>query len=178
GKHDGNGREVRVMTRRIVMGVETSCDEAGVGLVALHDDGTVELLADEVAASVEQHTRFGVVVPEVASRAHREAMEPSVSRAFATAGLRFSDVTEIAVTAGPGLAGSLLVGVAAAKAYAVAWGVPLYGVNHLLGHVAVSALQHGPLPTPALALLGSGGHTPLLRVDGITYRITQRGRSE
>src|SRR5699024_7887024 len=81
----------------------------------------------------------------------------------------------IAVTAGPGLAGSLLVGVAAAKAYAVAWGVPLYGVNHLLGHVAVSALQHGPLPTPALALLVSGGPTQLLRVDDITCRITELG---
>src|SRR5699024_11004285 len=104
-----------------------------------------------------------------------EAMVPTVNRAFDTAGLRFSDVTAIAVTAGPGLAGSLLVGVAAAKAYAVAWGVPLYGVNHLLGHVAVSALQHGPLPTPALALLVSGGHTQLLRVDDITCRITELG---
>ena len=163
------------MTRRIVMGVETSCDETGVGLVALHDDGTVELLADEVASSVEQHTRFGGVVPEVASRAHLEAMVPTVNRAFDAAGLRFSDVAAIAVTAGPGLAGSLLVGVAAAKAYAVAWDVPLYGVNHLLGHVAVSALQHGPLPVPTLALLVSGGHTQLLRVDDITSRITELG---
>src|SRR5699024_12011476 len=129
------------MTRRIVMGVETSCDETGVGLVALYDDGTVELLADEVASSVEQHTRFGGVVPEVASRAHLEAMVPTVNRAFDTAGLRFSDVTAIAVTAGPGLAGSLLGGGAAAKAYAVAWDVPVYGGDPLPGHGAVSAAQ-------------------------------------
>ena len=160
---------------RIVMGVETSCDETGVGLVALHDDGTVELLADEVASSVEQHARFGGVVPEVASRAHLEAMVPTVNRAFATAGLSFTDVTAVAVTAGPGLAGALLVGVAAAKAYAAAWDVPLYGVNHLLGHVAVSALQHGPLPRPCLALLVSGGHTQLLRVDDIAATITEIG---
>lgn len=160
---------------RIVMGVETSCDETGVGLVAQHDDGTVELLADEVASSVEQHARFGGVVPEVASRAHLEAMVPTVDRAFATAGLKFTDVDAIAVTAGPGLAGALMVGVAAAKAYAAAWDVPLYGVNHLLGHVAVSALQHGPLPRPCLALLVSGGHTQLLRVDDIAAAITEIG---
>lgn len=163
------------MTRRIVMGVETSCDETGVGLVAAREDGTVELLADEVASSVEQHTRFGGVVPEVASRAHLEAMVPTVTRAFDTAGLSFSDVDAIAVTAGPGLAGSLLVGVAAAKAYAAAWDVPLHGVNHLLGHVAVSTLEHGPLPEPSLALLVSGGHTQLLRVDGVASRVTELG---
>src|SRR5699024_2437603 len=157
------------------MGVETSCDETGIGLVAVHDDGTVTLLADEVASSVEQHARFGGVVPEVASRAHLEAMVPTVTRAFDTAELRFADVDAIAVTAGPGLAGSLLVGVAAAKAYAAAWDVPLYGVNHLLGHVAVSALQHGPLPQPCLALLVSGGHTQLLRVDDVAARVTELG---
>ncbi|EIE97475.1 tRNA (adenosine(37)-N6)-threonylcarbamoyltransferase complex transferase subunit TsaD [Saccharomonospora glauca] len=160
---------------RIIMGVESSCDETGVGLVRLHDDGTVELLADEVASSVDQHARFGGVVPEVASRAHLEAMVPTVRRAFDAANLTLSDVDAIAVTAGPGLAGALLVGVSAAKAYAAALDVPLYGVNHLAGHIAVDTLQHGPLPTPSLALLVSGGHTQLLRIDDIAGKITEIG---
>ncbi|WP_410596056.1 tRNA (adenosine(37)-N6)-threonylcarbamoyltransferase complex transferase subunit TsaD [Amycolatopsis sp. lyj-23] len=160
---------------RIIMGIESSCDETGVGLVRLHDDGAVELLADEVASSVEQHARFGGVVPEVASRAHLEAMVPTTARAFEKAGLSMSDVDAIAVTAGPGLAGALLVGVSAAKAYATALDVPLYGVNHLAGHIAVDTLQHGPLPTPCLALLVSGGHTQLLRVDDIASGITELG---
>ncbi|NIJ14157.1 N6-L-threonylcarbamoyladenine synthase [Saccharomonospora amisosensis] len=159
----------------IIMGVETSCDETGVGLVRLHDDGTVELLADEVASSVEEHARFGGVVPEVASRAHLEAMAPTVRRAFQSAGLELSDVDAVAVTVGPGLAGALLVGVAAAKAYAAALDVPLYGVNHLAGHIAVDTLEHGPLPSPCLALLVSGGHTQLLRVDHIASKITEIG---
>ncbi|OZM75278.1 tRNA (adenosine(37)-N6)-threonylcarbamoyltransferase complex transferase subunit TsaD [Amycolatopsis antarctica] len=157
------------------MGIESSCDETGVGIVRLHGDGAVELLADEVASSVEQHARFGGVVPEVASRAHLEAMVPTATRAFETAGLTLSDVDAIAVTAGPGLAGALLVGVAAAKAYATALDVPLYGVNHLAGHIAVDTLQHGPLPAPCLALLVSGGHTQLLRVDDIASSITELG---
>ncbi|GAA3807763.1 MULTISPECIES: tRNA (adenosine(37)-N6)-threonylcarbamoyltransferase complex transferase subunit TsaD [Amycolatopsis] len=160
---------------RIILGIESSCDETGVGLVRLHDGGAVELLADEVASSVEQHARFGGVVPEVASRAHLEAMRPTAERAFATAGLRLSDVDAIAVTAGPGLAGALLVGVSAAKAYAAALDVPLYGVNHLAGHIAVDTLQHGPLPKPCLAMLVSGGHTQLLRVDDIAGEITEIG---
>lgn len=160
---------------RIIMGIESSCDETGVGLVRLHDNGAVELLADEVASSVEQHARFGGVVPEVASRAHLEAMVPMTRRAFETAGLKMSDVDAIAVTAGPGLAGALLVGVSAAKAYSAALGIPLYGVNHLAGHIAVDTLEHGPLPTPCLALLVSGGHTQLLRVDDIASKITELG---
>jgi tRNA N6-adenosine threonylcarbamoyltransferase len=160
---------------RIILGIESSCDETGIGLVRLHDDGTVELLADEVASSVEQHARFGGVVPEVASRAHLEALVPTAERAFEAADLKLSDVDAIAVTAGPGLAGALLVGVSAAKAYAAALGVPLYGVNHLAGHIAVDTLQHGPLPLPCLALLVSGGHTQLLRVDDIATTITELG---
>ncbi|MCU1683462.1 MAG: tRNA ((37)-N6)-threonylcarbamoyltransferase complex transferase subunit TsaD [Amycolatopsis sp.] len=160
---------------RIIMGIESSCDETGVGLVRLHDDGAVELLADEVASSVALHARFGGVVPEVASRAHLEAMVPTAERAFAKAGLRLSDVDAIAVTAGPGLAGALLVGVSAAKAYSAALGIPLYGVNHLAGHIAVDTLQHGPLPSPCLAMLVSGGHTQLLRVDDVASSITELG---
>lgn len=160
---------------RIIMGIESSCDETGVGLVRLAADGTVELLADEVASSVDQHARFGGVVPEVASRAHLEAMTPTARRALAAAGLELGDVDAIAVTAGPGLAGALLVGVSAAKAYAAALDVPLYGVNHLAGHIAVDTLEHGPLPQPCLALLVSGGHTQLLLVDDIAGKITEIG---
>jgi len=153
-----------------VLGIETSCDETGVGIVAGH-----RLLADAVASSVDEHARFGGVVPEVASRAHLEAMIPTLHRACADAGITPSDVDAIAVTTGPGLTGALLVGVAAAKAYALALGKPLYGVNHLAAHVAVDTLEHGPLPEPAVALLVSGGHSSLLRVDDITGSITALG---
>jgi N6-L-threonylcarbamoyladenine synthase len=154
----------------LVLGIETSCDETGVGLVR----GTT-LLADAVASSVDEHARFGGVVPEVASRAHLEAMRPTVRRALRDAGVTLQDVDAIAVTGGPGLMGALLVGVAAAKAYALALDRPLYGVNHLAAHVAVDRLEHGPLPQPALALLVSGGHSSLLMVDDITHDVTALG---
>ncbi len=159
----------------IILGIESSCDETGVGIVRLRPDGTIELLADEVASSVDQHARFGGVVPEVASRAHLEAMVPIMRRAVDASGVELSDVDAIAVTCGPGLAGALLVGVSAAKAYAAALNVPLYGVNHLPGHVAADTLQHGPLPSPCLALLVSGGHTQLLQVDQLANKITEIG---
>ncbi len=146
----------------LVLGIETSCDETGIGIVRGHD-----LLADAVASSVDEHARYGGVVPEVASRAHLEAMVPTVRRALDQAGVSLADVDAIAVTAGPGLAGALLVGVAAAKAYALAAGKPLYGVNHLAAHVAVDTLEHGPLPQPSVALLVSGGHSSLLRVPDL-----------
>ena len=156
----------------LVLGIETSCDETGVGIVR---DG--ELLADEVASSVELHARFGGVVPEVASRAHLEAMVPTVTRALRTAGVALSDLDALAVTAGPGLAGALLVGVAAAKAYAVALDRPLYGVNHLAAHVAVDLLEHGPLPEPCIALLVSGGHSSLLLVEDVTRTMQPLGQT-
>ncbi|MBC7302795.1 MAG: tRNA (adenosine(37)-N6)-threonylcarbamoyltransferase complex transferase subunit TsaD [Nocardia sp.] len=156
----------------IVMGIESSCDETGVGVVRRHSDGSVELLADEVASSVDQHARFGGVVPEIASRAHLEAIVPAMRRALATAGISKPDA--LAVTIGPGLAGALLVGVAAAKAYAAAWDVPFYALNHLGGHVAVDTLEHGPMP-PAVALLVSGGHTHLLQVTELGEPIIELG---
>lgn len=158
------------MTEPLVLGIESSCDETGVGIVRGHD-----LLANEVASSVAEHVRFGGVVPEVASRAHLQAMVPALERACATAGIDLHDVDAIAVTAGPGLMGALVVGLASAKALAVALDKPLYGVNHLVGHVAVDLLDHGPLPLPAVALLVSGGHTSLLRVDDIATTITELG---
>jgi N6-L-threonylcarbamoyladenine synthase len=154
----------------LVLGVETSCDETGVGLVRGH-----HLLVDAVASSVDEHARFGGVVPEVASRAHLEAIEPTVERACREAGVRLSDVDAVAVTSGPGLAGALMVGVSAAKALAVGLGTPLYGVNHLAAHVAVDQLEHGPLPEPTIALLVSGGHSSLLMVDDVTASVTPLG---
>ncbi|WP_207842679.1 tRNA (adenosine(37)-N6)-threonylcarbamoyltransferase complex transferase subunit TsaD [Williamsia soli] len=156
----------------IVLGVESSCDETGVGIVRWNADHTTTLLADEVASSVEEHARYGGVVPEVASRAHLEAIVPTMRRALAAADITVPDA--IAVTIGPGLAGALLVGVAAAKAYAAAWDVPLYAVNHLGGHVAVDTLEHGPMP-PCVALLVSGGHTHLLHVTDLGAPIVELG---
>ena len=154
----------------LVLGIETSCDETGVGIVR----GTT-LLANAIASSVDEHARFGGVVPEVASRAHLDAMVPAVRRALHDAGLKLGDVDAIAVTAGPGLAGALLVGVAAAKAYALAADKPLYGVNHLCAHVAVDVLEHGPLPEPCIALLVSGGHSSLLLVRDVTRDVHSLG---
>jgi N6-L-threonylcarbamoyladenine synthase len=156
----------------LVLGIETSCDETGIGIVRDR-----VLLADAVASSVEQHARFGGVVPEVASRAHLEAMVPTVHRALEMAGVSLQDLDAIAVTSGPGLAGALLVGVAAAKAYALALDLPLYGVNHLAAHVAVDVLEHGPLPEPAIALLVSGGHSSLLLVEDVTKTMVPLGQT-
>jgi len=154
----------------LVLGIETSCDETGVGLVRGRT-----LLADTVASSVAEHARFGGVVPEVASRAHLEAMVPTLEAACARAGVRPADVDAVAVTAGPGLAGALLVGLSAAKALALALGVPLYGVNHLAAHVAVDTLEHGPLAEPTMALLVSGGHSSLLLVPDVTGDVRPLG---
>ncbi|HVV29300.1 MAG TPA: tRNA (adenosine(37)-N6)-threonylcarbamoyltransferase complex transferase subunit TsaD [Mycobacteriales bacterium] len=148
----------------LVLGVETSCDETGIGLVRTDAAGHPTLLANAIASSVDAHARYGGVVPEVASRAHVEAMLPTLDRALADAGVALTDVDAVAVTAGPGLAGALLVGVAAAKALAAGLGVPLHGVHHLAAHVAVDTLEHGPLPTACVGLLVSGGHSSLVAV--------------
>jgi N6-L-threonylcarbamoyladenine synthase len=160
----------RPSSEPLVLGIETSCDETGIGIVR----GTA-LLADEIASSVDDHARFGGVVPEVASRAHLEALLPTMARALDRAGIRLSDVDAIAVTCGPGLAGALLVGVAAAKGYAVAAEKPLYGVNHLAAHVAVDTLEHGPLPGRSVALLVSGGHSSLLLVNELARGVVALG---
>ncbi|WP_194823607.1 tRNA (adenosine(37)-N6)-threonylcarbamoyltransferase complex transferase subunit TsaD [Micromonospora sp. S-DT3-3-22] len=154
----------------LILGIETSCDETGVGIVRGHT-----LLADALASSVDEHARFGGVVPEVASRAHLEAIVPTMDRALRAAGVTLTDIDAIAVTSGPGLAGALLVGVAAAKGYALAAEKPVYGVNHLAAHVAVDTLEHGPLPAPAIAMLVSGGHSSLLRVDDLARGVTPLG---
>lgn len=156
----------------IILGIESSCDETGVGIIDLAADGTMTILADAVASSMEQHARFGGVVPEIASRAHLEAMQPVMHAALSEAGITAPDV--VAATVGPGLAGALLVGASAAKAYAAAWGVPFYGVNHLGGHVAVANLEGEPLPH-AIALLVSGGHTQLLEVTAVGKPMRELG---
>jgi N6-L-threonylcarbamoyladenine synthase len=156
----------------VVLAIESSCDETGVGIAELGADGTVTLLADEVASSVDEHVRFGGVVPEIASRAHLEALGPTMRRALASAGVTRPDV--VAATIGPGLAGALLVGVAAAKAYAAAWGVPFYAVNHLGGHLAADVYEHGPLPE-CVGLLVSGGHTSLLHLRSLGEPIVELG---
>jgi N6-L-threonylcarbamoyladenine synthase len=155
-----------------ILAIETSCDETGVGIARLDADGTVTLLADEVASSVDEHVRFGGVVPEIASRAHLEALGPTMRRALAAAGLERPDI--VAATIGPGLAGALLVGIAAAKAYSAAWGVPFYAVNHLGGHLAADVYEHGPLPE-CVALLVSGGHTHLLHVRSLGEPMVELG---
>ena len=178
-----------------IMGIESSCDETGVGIVAstaTADNGAEQLgiVANKVASSMEQHARFGGVVPEIASRAHLEAMQPTMRAALAEArenvpGFRTPDV--VAATVGPGLAGALLVGAAAAKAYALAWEVPFYGVNHLGGHVAVGTLDEGAAGgsaegasvgndlSNAIALLVSGGHTQILHVTGVGAPMEELG---
>ncbi|QNP67135.1 tRNA (adenosine(37)-N6)-threonylcarbamoyltransferase complex transferase subunit TsaD [Streptomyces genisteinicus] len=147
------------MAGPVVLGIESSCDETGAGIVR---DG--ELLAHVVASSMDEHARFGGVVPEIAARAHLQAFNPVVRRALDEAGLRPGQIDAVAVTTGPGLSGALQVGLAGAKTFAYAAGIPLYGVHHLAGHVAADTLDHGPLPSPCVVLIVSGGHTSLLLV--------------
>lgn len=148
----------------VVVGIETSCDETGVGIV----QGD-KLLANVISSSMDQHVRFGGVVPEVAARAHLEALPQVMDDALSQAGLDRSDIDAIAVTSGPGLAGALMVGVGWAKGLAQALDVPFYAVNHLVGHVGVELLssEGRQLDTPTVALLVSGGHTSLLLVRDI-----------
>ena len=148
----------------LVLGIESTCDETGVALVR----GT-ELIADVVASSMDEHARFGGIVPEVASRAHLEAFVPTLDEALSRASISLSDVDAIAVASGPGLVGSLTVGVSAAKALSLALNRPLYGVNHVIGHAVVDELVHGGFPSRTMALVVSGGHTSLLLFeDGVT----------
>lgn len=160
------------MSDPLVLGVETSCDETGVALVRGRG-----LLADVTASSMDEHARFGGIVPEVASRAHLEAFGPTLDATLERAGVRLGDVDAVAVTAGPGLVGSLTVGTAAAKALALALRRPFYGVNHVVGHVAVDELVHGPFPERFVALVVSGGHTSLLLVDDIVTGVSELGQT-
>lgn len=158
------------MSEPLILGIETSCDETGIGIVSGRT-----LLADVVASSVDEHARYGGVVPEIASRAHLEAMTPAIDRACQQAGVALSDIDAVAVTGGPGLVGALLVGTSSAQALSWAIDRPLYAVNHLAAHVAVDQLEHGPLPEPSVALLVSGGHSSLLLVTDVATDIRSLG---
>lgn len=166
----------------LVLGIETSCDETGVGIVRGR-----RLLANVIATSMDEHARYGGVVPEVAARAHLEALQPTLEQAISDAGVSFDELDAIAVTAGPGLAGALMVGVSAAKALAVALNKPIYGVNHLVGHVGADVLvgeglrevagEVGELELPTVALLVSGGHTSLLLVRDLVNDVELLGET-
>jgi N6-L-threonylcarbamoyladenine synthase len=156
----------------LVLGIETSCDETGVGIVR----GT-ELLANSIASSMEEHARYGGVVPEVAARAHLEALGPTIRAALAEASVDLADLDAVAVTSGPGLAGALMVGVGAAKALALSLEKPIFAVNHLVGHVGADLLGDRPLETPSVALLVSGGHTSLLLVRDLDSDVELLGET-
>lgn len=156
----------------LVLGIETSCDETGIGIVRGN-----KLLANVISSSMDEHARFGGVVPEIAARAHLEALKPTLQKALAEAKIALDDIDAIAVTNGPGLAGALMVGVGAAKALSVATGKPLYAVNHLVGHVGVDVLERGELVTPTVALLVSGGHTSLLLVRDLLNDVELLGET-
>jgi N6-L-threonylcarbamoyladenine synthase len=161
-----------VKSEPVVLGIETSCDETGIGIVR----GTT-LLANVISSSMDQHARFGGVVPEIAARAHLEALEATLQNALETAGISIKEIDAVAVTNGPGLAGALMVGVGAAKALAVAIDKPIYAVNHLVAHVAVDILERGKLETPTVALLVSGGHTSLLLVRDLLNDVELLGET-
>lgn len=156
----------------LVLGIESSCDETGVGIVRGN-----QLLANVISSSMDAHARFGGVVPEIAARAHLEAIGPALREALKVANVTLDDLDAIAVTNGPGLAGALMVGVGAAKALAVATQKPLYAVNHLVGHVGVDVLERGELQTPTIALLVSGGHTSLLLVRDLLDDVELLGET-
>ncbi|HPM50848.1 MAG TPA: tRNA (adenosine(37)-N6)-threonylcarbamoyltransferase complex transferase subunit TsaD, partial [Rhodoglobus sp.] len=160
------------MIAPLVLGIETSCDETGIGIVR----GTT-LLANVIASSMQEHARYGGVVPEVAARAHLEALTPTLREALDRAGVALGDIDAVAVTSGPGLAGALMVGVGAAKALALALDKPLYAVNHLVGHVGADVLDERPLDLPTIALLVSGGHTSLLLVRDLVSDVELLGET-
>ena len=158
------------MSAPLVLGIETSCDETAIGIVKGRT-----LLANEIASSVQEHARFGGVVPEIASRAHLEAMIPALNRALKTAKVSLKDIDAVAVTAGPGLVGALLVGTSTAAAIALALDKPLFGVNHLAAHISVDYLTHDNPLDPTIALLVSGGHSSILQINDITSSVTSLG---
>lgn len=149
-----------------MLGIETSCDETAASVVALDDAGTPRILSNVVLSQIEDHAAFGGVVPEIAARAHVEALDGIVDAALSEAGLEITELDGIAATAGPGLIGGLIVGLMTAKAIAAASGKPLFPVNHLEGHALTARLTDG-VEFPYLLLLVSGGHTQVILVRGV-----------
>ena len=160
------------MTLPLVLGIETSCDETGVGIVR----GDT-LLANVIASSMDVHARYGGVVPEIAARAHLEALPATMTTALADAGVALEDLDAIAVACGPGLSGALMVGVGAAKALALSLDIPVYAVNHLVGHVGADVLSGDEIEYPTIALLVSGGHTSLLLVRDLVSDVELLGET-
>lgn len=154
----------------LVLGIESTCDETGVALVR-----GCELLVDRTATSMDEYARYGGIIPEIASRAHLESFLPTLHSALNEAGVTLADVDAIAVAAGPGLIGSLSVGISAAKSLGATLGKPVYGVNHVLGHLAVDKLVDGPLPEKFIGLVVSGGHSNLLLVRDIVTDVVELG---
>ena len=151
----------------IILGIESSCDETGVAIVQTQEAGLPVLLADALHSQIEMHQAFGGVVPELASRDHIRRVLPLTQQALNKSGLQLHDVDVVAYTKGPGLAGALLVGSGAACALGAALGKPVLGVHHLEGHLLSPFLSSDPPQFPFVALLVSGGHTQLMRVDGV-----------
>jgi N6-L-threonylcarbamoyladenine synthase len=151
-----------------ILGIETSCDETAAAVVV----DARQVLSSVVSSQVELHARFGGVVPEIASRAHVELLTPVVARALIEAGISDDHVDAVGATVGPGLVGALLVGVSAAKALALVWGVPFVAVNHLEAHLYAAFLEEPDLELPIVVLLVSGGHTLIILMEGHgRYRI-------
>ncbi len=159
-----------MISQPLVLGIETSCDETAVGIVRGRT-----LLANVISSSVEEHARFGGVVPEIASRAHLEAMPYVIKQALRDAKVSLSDIDAVGVTAGPGLIGALLVGTGAAHGIALALDKPLYGVNHLSAHLAVDALDQSRDLSPAIGLLVSGGHSSIIEVTDLALAVKVLG---
>ena len=159
----------------LVLGIESSCDETAAAIVR---DGT-QILSSVISSQIELHKPFGGVVPELASREHLEKIDPIVDRALKEANVSLKEIEAIAVTQGPGLIGSLLVGVCYAKALAFGLGIPFVGVNHIEGHVFSVAFENPPVEYPALALIVSGGHTNLFFVpEAGKYKVVSRTRDD
>ncbi|MEY3561237.1 MAG: tRNA ((37)-N6)-threonylcarbamoyltransferase complex transferase subunit TsaD [Actinomycetota bacterium] len=160
------------ISQPVVLGIESTCDETGVGIVRGN-----RLLANALHSSMDEHARYGGVVPEVAARAHLEAVRPTLEAALAEAKLTMAEIDAIAVANGPGLAGALMVGIGAAKGLALANRKPIYAVNHLVGHVGADVLERGAVELPTIALLVSGGHTSLLLVRDLLNDVELLGET-
>lgn len=155
------------MNARLVLGIESSCDETGVALVEMRETGVPKLLAHALYSQIDMHQAYGGVVPELASRDHIRRVIPLTEQVLAEANRSLKDVDVVGFTRGPGLAGALLVGAGVACALGAALGKPVLGVHHLEGHLLSPFLSTDPPEFPFLALLVSGGHTQLMRVDGV-----------
>ncbi|MFN0279046.1 MAG: tRNA (adenosine(37)-N6)-threonylcarbamoyltransferase complex transferase subunit TsaD [Pyrinomonadaceae bacterium] len=159
----------------LILGIESSCDETAAAVVR---DGR-EILSSVIASQIEMHKPWGGVVPELASREHLEKIEPIVTEGLERAAVGLSDIDAIAVTQGPGLVGSLLVGVCYAKSLAYSLDIPFIGVNHIEGHVYSVAFENPPIEYPALALIVSGGHTNIFHVpEEGSYKVVSRTRDD